>query len=168
MATPQVLLRMTRLGHALRLWMGVRGLCAVLFMSAGSFAHSQDSSAPDKMQSDASIAIEYLEIVTPDVEAACANLSAIHGVVFSAPIPEFGNARIAKLGTDGRLGVRAPLGEEGAPVVRPYLRVDDICQAIDNAEATGATFAMLATEIPDQGKFAIYFLDGVQYGLWER
>lgn len=168
MATQQIRLGMKRLGHALRRWIGVRGVCAVLFVSVGPFAYSQEASAPDSPQSDASIAIEYLEIVTPDVEATCANLSAIHGVVFSAPIPELGNARIAKLGTDGRLGVRAPLGEEGAPVVRPYLRVDDIYQAIDDAEASGATFAMRATEIPDQGKFAIYFLDGVQYGLWER
>lgn len=112
--------------------------------------------------------IQYLEIVTPDVDATCTTLSELHSVEFGAPEPGFGNARIAMLSNGGRLGVRAPLsGDEGAPVVRPYLRVENIEAAIASAEATGAEFAMLATEIPGHGKFAIYFQGGIQYGLWE-
>ena len=32
----------------------------------------------------------------------------------------------------------------------------------------GAQFAMMPTEIPDRGTFAIYFHGGVQFGLWEK
>ncbi|MEM7766511.1 MAG: hydroxylase [Pseudomonadota bacterium] len=112
--------------------------------------------------------IEYLEIVTRDVEGTCATLSAVHSVSFGAPEPGFGNARMALLGTGGRLGVRAPLSEsEGAPLVRPYLRVADIEAAIASAEASGADVAMRATEIAGHGKFAIYFQGGIQHGVWE-
>ncbi|MEL7487321.1 MAG: hydroxylase [Pseudomonadota bacterium] len=112
--------------------------------------------------------IHYLEIVTTDVDAACASLAAQHGVTFSDPEPALGNARIASLSDGGRIGVRAPLAEHDTPIVRPYLLVDDIEAATKAAEAAGAEFAMKSTAVPGQGKFAIYFLGGVQYGLWER
>ena len=93
--------------------------------------------------------IQYLEIVTPDADATCATLSELKSVEFGAPEAGFGNARFAKLSNGERLGVRAPLSaDEGAPVVRPYLRVEHMEAAIASAEATGAEFAMLATEIP--------------------
>ncbi|MEO1038129.1 MAG: hydroxylase [Pseudomonadota bacterium] len=112
--------------------------------------------------------VQYLEIVTTDVDASCATLAEVHAVEFGAPQPEFGNARIALLSNGGRLGVRAPLSaDEAAPLVRPYLRIENIEAAIAAAEASGAEFAMLATEIPGHGKFAIYLQGGVQYGLWE-
>ena len=111
--------------------------------------------------------IHYLEIVTPEVEATCAALSAQHQVVFSAPEPSFGGARTAQIEGGGRIGVRAPMHEAEEPVVRPYLRVDDIAAASDAAEAAGAEFAMRATEMPGQGMFAIYFLGGIQHGLWQ-
>ncbi|MEL7107685.1 MAG: hydroxylase [Pseudomonadota bacterium] len=112
--------------------------------------------------------VQYLEIVTEDVDATIATLASVHGVEFGESVPLLGNARVAELSNGARLGVRAPLSpDEGAPLVRPYLRVDDIEAAITAAQAAGAEFAMLATEIPGQGTFAIYFLGGIQYGLWE-
>jgi predicted enzyme related to lactoylglutathione lyase len=52
--------------------------------------------------------------------------------------------------------------------VRPYILVGDIDAAVKAAEAAGAQMAMLPTEIPGQGRFAIYLLGGIQHGLWER
>ena len=147
--------------------LSIAALSSVVWLAACQPTQSAepDAAAP---ADTAAMTVQYLEIVTENVEATCANLAAVHGVTFGDPVPMLGNARVAELSDGGRLGVRAPLSpDEGAPVVRPYLRVDDIEAAIAAAEAAGAEFAMLATEIPGQGKFAIYFLGGVQYGLWE-
>ena len=111
--------------------------------------------------------IEYLEIVSADVDATCTTLGEIHGVTFGQPEAGLGNARVAKLEGGGRMGVRAPLREDEAPVIRPYILVDDIQAAVESAEASGGEVAMYPTEIPDHGKFAIYFQGGIQYGLWE-
>ncbi len=112
--------------------------------------------------------VEYLEIVTPDVDATCEALAKMHGVSFSEPVAEFGNARTATLRGGGRIGVRAPMRETEDPVVRPYVLVDDIEAAVEAADAAGAEIALGATEIPGQGKFAIYILGGIQHGLWQR
>ena len=112
--------------------------------------------------------IEYLEIVTPDVDATCAALAQQNETEFSDPVPELGQARLANLSNGGRVGVRAPMAEHETPVVRPYKLVDDIEAASANAQAAGAEFAMLATEVPGQGTFAIYMLGGIQPGLWQR
>ena len=111
--------------------------------------------------------IQYLEIVTENVDVTVAALATLHGVTFSDPEPMLGNARVAAMRDGGRVGVRAPLAEHDQPIIRPYVRVEDIDVAIAAAEAGGAEFAMKATEVPGQGKFAIYFLGGQQYGLWE-
>ena len=112
--------------------------------------------------------IEYLEIVTPEVDATCAALAQQNGAVFSEPVAELGQARLADLPYGGRVSVRAPMAEHETPVVRPYMLVDDIEAATANAQAAGAEFAMLATEVPGQGTFAIYMLGGIQHGLWQR
>ncbi|MEM9104009.1 MAG: hydroxylase [Pseudomonadota bacterium] len=111
--------------------------------------------------------VQYLEIVTPEVDATCEALSVVHGVAFGEPEPALGNARVAELAGGGRIGVRAPLRSDEAPVVRPYLLVDDISAAIKAAAAAGAEFAMTATQIPGHGTFAIYLLGCIQHGLWE-
>ena len=111
--------------------------------------------------------IHYLEIVTPEVDATCTALAAQHGVDFSAPEAMLGNARLADLADGGRIAVRGPMRDDEAPVVRPYMLVKDIDVASKAAEAAGAEFAMRATEMPGLGKFAIYFLGGIQHGIWE-
>ncbi|MEM9799281.1 MAG: hydroxylase [Planctomycetota bacterium] len=114
------------------------------------------------------LAVQYLEIVTPDVEETIEALESIHDVEFSKPIPELGGARMATLESGGEIGVRAPMHEQEEPVVRPYLLVEDIGAAVKAAEDAGAKFAIGATEIPDRGTFALYFHGENQYGLWER
>lgn len=112
--------------------------------------------------------VEYLEIVTPDVEATCGALEKLHGVSFSEPVAALGNARTAPLVGGGRVGVRAPMHESEEPVVRPYLGVEDVEAAANAAEAAGTEIAHPPTELPGQGKFAIYLQGGNQHGLWEN
>lgn len=112
--------------------------------------------------------IHYLEIVTPQVDETCKALEKTHGVTFGKAVPEFGNARMTRLKNGGRIGVRPPMRETEEPVVRPYILVDNMEAAVEAAKAAGGQFAMLPTEIPGQGKFSIYFLGGIQYGLWQR
>jgi predicted enzyme related to lactoylglutathione lyase len=126
---------------------------------------AQDSAAPQTKEK--AMLVQYLEVVTADVDATCAALAELHGVRFGAPEPALGNARTAPMDGGGKLGVRAPMRADEEPVVRPYLRVDDIEAAIESAEVAGADFAMKATEIPGHGTFAIYVQGGIEYGLWE-
>jgi predicted enzyme related to lactoylglutathione lyase len=112
--------------------------------------------------------VQYLEIVTPLVTETCDALAQAHDVDFSEPIAQLGNARTAHLKDGGRIGVRAPLRESEAPVVRPYVLVDDIEAAVKAAEKAGATVAMPPMEIPGgQGTFSIYILGGIEHGLWQ-
>jgi predicted enzyme related to lactoylglutathione lyase len=113
------------------------------------------------------VMVHYLEIVTPEVDATCDALENLQGVSFGEPIPELGYARTAPLDSGGRIGVRAPMRETEEPVVRPYLLVEDIGAAVDAAQTAGGEIAMPTTEIPGQGKFAIYILGGIQHGLWQ-
>lgn len=116
---------------------------------------------------ESSVRVHYLEIVTPSVNETCEALARAHGVTFSEPVAELGNARTAELRGGGRIGVRAPMRATERPVVRPYVLVDDIDAAVKAAEAAGAQFAMRPTEIPGQGTFAIYVLGGIDHGLWQ-
>jgi len=111
--------------------------------------------------------VQYLEIVTPSVNETCNAPSEAHGVVFSEPIAELGNARTADLTHGGRIGVRAPMRDTEQPTVRPYVLVDDIEAAVKAAENAGATVALPPMEIPGQGTFSIYILGGIEHGLWQ-
>lgn len=111
--------------------------------------------------------VQYLEVVTTDVDATCSTLEKLHGVRFGKAEAALGNARTALLEGGGRIGVRAPMRADEEPVVRPYVLVEDIEAAVKAAHTAGGEIAMTATEIPGQGKFAIYSRGGIQYGLWE-
>lgn len=111
--------------------------------------------------------IQYLEIVTPDVDATCVTLAQQHDVSFSEPDPGLGNARTATLSNGGVIGVRAPMHESEEPVVRPYFLVEDVETAAKAAETAGAQIAHPPMEIPGHGTFAIYILGGIQHGLWQ-
>lgn len=140
---------------------GLIGALTVLTFAAPALAQDQ------AQMEEAHVQVQYLEIVTPEVDATCAALAAQHGVTFSDPVAMLGNARTATLASGGRLSVRAPMRDDEAPVVRPYLLVDDIEAAIAAAKAAGAEFAMLATPIPGEGTFAIYMLGGIEHGIWQ-
>lgn len=111
--------------------------------------------------------IHYLEIVTPDVDAVCAAYAAANGLRFGSPDPCLGHARTASLPDGALVGVRAPLSPTETPVVRPYWLVDDIDASLAAALHAGAVLAHSPLEITGRGTFAIYFLGGVQHGLWQ-
>lgn len=136
---------------------------------------SSDAGAPDNQSNvrddnaakENTMKIQYLEIVTPDVDAACTLYSQMHGVTFSDADPNLGGARTAKLASGGMLGIRAPMRDTETPVVRPYMFVDNIKAAVTAAEESGAVVAMPPTEIPGQGQFAILIQGGIESGLWQ-
>jgi predicted enzyme related to lactoylglutathione lyase len=112
------------------------------------------------------VKIQYLEIVTPDVDGVCSTYAS-QGVEFGDPDPGLGNARTARLASGGIVGVRAPMHEAEEPVVRPYWLVENIEAAVEAATAAGAEIAHPPLEIPGHGTFAIYFQGGVQQGFWQ-
>lgn len=111
--------------------------------------------------------IQYLEIVTRDVDAVCAAYSSANGVQFGKPEPGLGNARTATLVSGGLVGVRAPLHETEEPRVRPYWLVQDIEAALAAAVEAGGQVAHPPMEIPGHGTFAIYLQGGNDHGLWQ-
>lgn len=111
--------------------------------------------------------IQYLEIVTNEVDATCATCAKLHGVTFGAPDAGLGGARTAALSGGGKIGVRAPMHETETPVVRPYVLVDDIEAAALAAVEAGGEIAHPPMEIPGHGTFAIYIQGGVHHGLWQ-
>jgi predicted enzyme related to lactoylglutathione lyase len=123
--------------------------------------HAQEPEQETSMQ------VQYLEIVTPEVDATCSALEKLHGVSFSAPEPGLGNARTVRINGGGRIGVRAPMHAAEEPVVRPYLLVDDINAAVEAAKAAGGEIAHPPLELPGHGTFAIYILGGIHHGLWQ-
>jgi predicted enzyme related to lactoylglutathione lyase len=111
--------------------------------------------------------IQYLEIVTKEVDAVCAAYASTHKVQFGEPDAGLGNARTATLVDGGLVGVRAPLRETEEPVVRPYWLVDDIAAAVAAAVQAGGVLAVPPMEIPGHGTFAIYLQGGNDHGLWQ-
>jgi predicted enzyme related to lactoylglutathione lyase len=111
--------------------------------------------------------IQYLEIVTKEVDAVCAAYASAHKVKFGEPDAGLGNARTATLAGGGLVGVRAPLHEIEEPVVRPYWLVDDIDVAVAAAVQAGGKVAHPPMEIPGHGTFAIYLQGGNDHGLWQ-
>ena len=112
--------------------------------------------------------VQYLEIVTPDVDAVCATYAHRHSVVFTPPEPALGNARTAELPDGCKVGIREPMHETEVPVVRPYWLVHDVQGAVAAAVEAGAEIAHPPMELPGHGTFAIYIQGGIQHGLWQR
>lgn len=112
--------------------------------------------------------IHYLEIVTPDVDAVCATYSRIFGVRFGEPDAGLGGARTASLENGGAIGVRAPMHEAEAPVVRPYLLVFDAEAAARAVTDSGGEVAHPPMELPGHGTFAILIQGGIQFGVWQH
>lgn len=111
--------------------------------------------------------VQYLEIVTEDVDSVCAAYAAASGMEFGEPDPLLGNARTAMRGDGSMVGVRAPMHEAEAAVVRPYWLVSDIEAAVAAAVEAGGEIAHPPLEIPGHGTFAIYILGGNHHGLWQ-
>ena len=113
--------------------------------------------------------LQYLEIVTPKVDELCKQYSKIHGVTFGDPLPAFGNARIAKLVGGGQIGIRGPMRNTEKPVIRPYMLVESLEEAVAAAKDSGAEIAIAAMEIPGgHGSIAIVIQGGIECGLWQK
>ncbi|MFK7767841.1 MAG: hypothetical protein AB8B55_11510 [Mariniblastus sp.] len=112
--------------------------------------------------------IQYLEIVTTEVDAICQTYSQLHSVTFGDADPNLGGARTAKLASGGMLGVRAPMRDTEKPVVRPYFLVPDIQATVDAAAKAGAEVAIPPMEIPTHGTFAIVVQGGIESGFWQN
>lgn len=130
--------------------------------------HAQSGAAPTSKEGQTTMQIHYLEIVTKEVDAVCAAYAAANGVQFGEPDAGLGNARTAPMPGGGLVGVRAPLRETEAPVVRPYWLVDDIEVAVAAAVKAGGMIAVPPMKIPGHGTFAIYIQGGIDHGLWQR
>ncbi len=139
--------------------------CALLAAAATAAVAADEGAGPQPKGNP--MQIHYLEVVTPDVDAVCAAWAAAHGLAFGEPDERLGNARTAPMAGGGLVGVRAPLRPDEEPVVRPYVLVDDIEKALAAAVEAGGVVAHPPLEIPGHGKFAIYFVDGRQLGLWQ-
>ena len=134
-------------------------------------AESIDELNPETQEPNPSAAgeamkIQYLEIVTPEVDALCRQYSTIYDMAFSEPDANFGGARTAKLDGGGLIGIRGPLRDTETPVVRPYVLVDDIKAAVESAAE--AEIAMPPMEIPEHGMFAIVIHGGIECGFWQN
>jgi predicted enzyme related to lactoylglutathione lyase len=123
---------------------------------------------PAVIGGQATMQVYYLEIVTKEVDAVCAAYAAANGVQFGQPDAGLGNARTAPMPGGGLMGVRAPLRETEAPVVRPYWLVDDIEAAVAAAAKAGAVIAHPPMKIPGLGTFAICTQGGVDHGFWQK
>jgi len=111
--------------------------------------------------------LHYLEIVTSDVDAVCSAYESAKGFEFGPVDPLLGGARVASLPDGSTIGVRSPLRDTEAPVVRPYWLVDNIEAALNEATKAGASVAMSPVDIPGKGTFAICILGEVDHGLWQ-
>ena len=135
--------------------------------SAGRPQDPRPSPAEPKTESSLPVRVQYLEIVTAEVDATCTALEKLHGVRFGEREAALGNARTASLAGGGWIGVRAPLRADEEPVVRPYVLVDDVKSAVEKAKAAGGEIALPPMEIPGRGTCAIYVQGGIQHGLWQ-
>ena len=111
--------------------------------------------------------IHYTEVVTPDPAAVIDHYTKVCGWNFSPETPELGMARVVGFPDGSSFGVRAPMHEQEKSVTRTYVRVDDIEGAVERAAASGAEVALPPMEIPGRGQVAIYFIGGIEQGLWQ-
>lgn len=154
------------LRSALLCFLPVLAICT--FIAQPVVGQDEATDEAQATEKEAALEVEFLEIVTPEVDGTIATLEKLHGVKFGKPVMEFGNARTAALEGGGLVSVRAPMRETEEPVVRPYVLVKDIDAAVKALEGSGAEIAIGPMQIPGRGKFAIYILGGIQHGLWQN
>lgn len=129
----------------------------------------EDATARSEISSEGSaVTVHYLEIVSNDVEALCAVYERVHGLSFGPEDPDLGQARVAVRPDGSLVGIRKPLAAHERPTMRTYLEVDDIRQAVEQAEQAGAMIAYPPTRQGERGTFAIFIQGDVEHGLWQR
>lgn len=136
--------------------------------SAAEEPENESTTTTEPTTQENAMQIQYLEIVTPDVDAICGCYEKAFGISFGESDPSLGGARTATMTNGGMLGVRAPMRETETPVVRPYVLVEDIQSAVDAAAEAGAEVAIPPMELPGHGKFAIVIQGGIESGFWQN
>jgi len=121
-----------------------------------------------KNEGSSSAPVQYLEIVSNDVDALAGLYEGMFGLTFGPPDPDLGQARVATRRDGTWVGIRKPLAAHEEPIMRTYLAVEDIQDAMKKAEASGALIAYPPTRQGQRGTFAIVIQGGVQHGLWQR
>jgi len=114
------------------------------------------------------MAVHYFEIVSNDVDGLTGLYQRMCGLCFGPPDPDLGQARVAARADGALVGIRKPLAGHEQPIMRAYLAVEDIQQAVKTAEESGATIAYPPTRQGNQGVFAIVIQGDVEHGLWQR
>ena len=128
----------------------------------------QRAEADAKQEGNPTMAVHYVEIVSNDVDTLTGLYQRMHGLSFGPPDPDLGQARVATHADGTLVGIREPLAAQEQPLMRTYLAVDDIQQAVQQAEAAGATLAYGPTRQGQRGTFAIVIQGDVEHGLWQR
>lgn len=123
--------------------------------------------AKDKAKGS-NMGIHYLEIVCTDVATQCDLLEKLQGLSFGPPVADLGGARVAKAADGSHVAVRAPLAEHEQPITRAYMAVADIQKAVKEVEAAGGIIAYPPTKQGDTGTWAVYILNDLQMGLWQK
>jgi len=118
-------------------------------------------------QLEMTVQLHYLEIVSNDVDTLTRLYRSLHGLSFGSPDPDLGQARVATRADGTLVGIRKPLAAHEQPIIRTYLQVDDIQQAVRKAEEGGATIAYPPTRQGQRGTFAIVIQGAVEHGLWQ-
>jgi len=74
--------------------------------------------------------VHYLEIVSDDADTLVALYEGLHGLSFGPPDPDLGLARAATRSDGTLVGIRKPLAAHEQPIVRTYLAVEEIQEAV--------------------------------------
>jgi hypothetical protein len=85
------------------------------------------------------MAVHYLEIVSSDADALTELYQRMHGLSFGPPEPDLGQARVATQADGALVGIRKPLAAHEQSIMRTYVAVQDIQQALKEAEESGAS-----------------------------
>jgi predicted enzyme related to lactoylglutathione lyase len=112
--------------------------------------------------------IHYLEIVTAEADRVIDAYTRVFGLSFGKPDSDLGQARVATREDGTLIGVRKPLADHEAPIMRTYLAVDDIEKAVEKAKAAGAMIAYGPMQQGAAGTFAIAIQGEVQHGFWQK
>jgi uncharacterized protein len=113
------------------------------------------------------LAVHYLEIVSNNVDALAGLYQRLLGLSFGQPDPDLGQARVATQADGSLVGIRKPLAEHEQPIMRAYFEVEDIHQAVKEAEESGTTIAYPPTPQGNHGTFAIAIQGELEHGLWQ-
>ncbi len=111
--------------------------------------------------------VTHIEIPADDVARAKRFYEAVAGWQFSEMegFPDYWLFRLGE-GRGGGIGMR---GDSVGQVVRDYIEVARLEEAVSAAQANGGSVVTPPTEVPGMGRFAaVLDSEGNEIGLWEN